>query len=116
MLTAVLSILSAIWGSPWGRTIIIGIGIFMFGVTKGWGWARTGVDAKIQRAITSRDDYWRTKIAESNKAHERAMRDAIKSAETVRPADTPDELRSLCADPARGANCREKDSVGMQSP
>lgn len=116
MLAAALSILGSIWSNPWGRTIIIGIGIFMFGVIKGWGWAHAGREAAIKRAIVNRDNYWQEEITKANDEHERAMQDAIRAAENIRPVRTDDELKRLCADPTGGANCREKNSIRMQSP
>lgn len=114
MVSAVLSVMTRIWTSPWGRTITIGIMIFMFGVVKGWGWAAAGRDAAIERAILARDAYWQQTIQKANDEHEKEIRKAIEASQQVPAARTRDELDRLCRDPEGGADCRDADRIRLQ--
>jgi hypothetical protein len=108
------SVLSAIWGNQIGRTVLIGTGLFVFGVFKGWGWAADGRDAAIQHAISTRDAYWQETINKANTEHDTALQNAIAAANAIVPASTNDDLKRLCADTTGGADCRDQKSNRVQ--
>lgn len=113
------SVLSAIWGNQIGRTVLIGAGLFLFGVSKGWGWASNSRDAAIQHAISTRDAYWQETINKANAEHDTELQNAIAAANAIIPVSTNDDLKRLCADPTGGADCRDKKGYrvqGVQSP
>lgn len=113
-MTLILNVLAVFWANPWGRTLLIGTGLFLWGVTKGWGWAAAGRDAAIQRAMSARDTYWQQQISKANRDHEAELSKAIEAAKAV-PDITGgrDELIRLCSDPATNTDCRSKDVYGV---
>lgn len=103
-MSLIFSILSVIWGHPWGRAVIIGSGLFIFGVVKGWGWAEAGRDAAIHRAVTARDTHWGQTIKRANDEHDREMQKALEASQRVVAVPTiPAERVRLCAG---DNNCR----------
>lgn len=113
-MTLLFEVLSAIWSNNIARIAVIGCGLFIWGVFKGWAWASADNDAAIREAITARDVYWQEMINKANTEHDQELKNAIAAANAIVPARTNDDLRRLCADPARGADCRDKKSNGVQ--
>lgn len=111
----IFSVLGAVWSSSIGRTVLIGGGLFLWGVWKGWALAAAGRDAAVQRAMASRDVYWQQVISQANKDHEDEMREAIKVAKSVTVVRSSAELILLCTDPATNANCRDQALYRMPS-
>ena len=106
-MTLLLQVVSMVWSNNIARIAVIGCGLFIWGVFKGWAWASADNDAAIREAIAARDVYWQETINKANSDHDKELNAAIAAASAAITITTNDELRRVCSDPTRGADCRD---------
>jgi hypothetical protein len=111
-LSIALSLLSSLWGSSAGRIILIGGGLFVFGLIKGWGWA----SESTADVIRARDMEWQQKIERANRDAENDTNARVQAAIEAAAAIVsvgPDrsDVERLCRS---DKNCRA-DELGPKS-
>ncbi len=101
------TIASFVLGNEWTRLAAIAVLCFGFGWVKGWG-AVPRVDvAQVQRvAAEARDNEWKARLADEERAHESRIEAAIEVGKSIAatPGDAAERMRVCKSD----ASCRER--------
>jgi hypothetical protein len=115
-MTLILQILATIWSNPWGRTLLIGSGLFLFGLAKGWSLASVGKDAAINKAITRCNAEWQQTLAKADQEHEADLAKAIEEANAIvtNPNGGRADIIRMCGDKSTAEDCREGELYRMQ--
>lgn len=120
MFALVLNVLATIWSNPWGRTLLIGIGIATFSFAKGFNVERAMKNREIaalkvahervlKEAIAARDSEWQQKLTKANEEHDAILAESIQAAAAITGTNGGrDDLIKLCGSATSdGADCRE---------